>query len=347
MSTQSDLKGLAGKNNLLGMLTTYFARNANKMFDSLLVHQVNNDPFVHIRQYSNAVRASDGSKSSSSTDVVMNVDISLDSTSVNLDYAAFKSTYGKRERAAATGLPFDLPQSYITEHAKQVMTDITKKHATILTASTFAAAQKDAATAVWSTTSSDTRADIDKIKSKLMTGSNIQANDPRVVLLVSYNSAVEAMATTGYKTWEAAANGPQPGATLEDRLAAFWNVPKVIILDYSYPTITSGAQSGVAVYTDICDLVVIDRTGMSGALFAASDSIPSNDSGLCLALLQDNDTFAESFRLETPSGLYADMINSFITLSVDKQGSNTMLETSIGYKLYVHKAECLVGLTGI
>jgi hypothetical protein len=344
MSLATDLIDLNGKDGeLVTTALDYFLGDIGKLFRFSLPQLVTTDPFYRITKSQTSVDK-DFAKSDDLADYVQIVP-EYSTSSTSLDYYKAMTKMGPRSIAMSKALPFSVPLDIIKTHTEQAAIVMHRDMAVALTASSFAAAQKQAAGTAWSVTATaDPRGNVDNLKDKLFTGSNIrgdyQDENMRVVMLISYNSAVEAMATDDYGTWKANA-GKDVNGTMEEKLKEYFEVPEVIILD-------TADHNGSAIYTDIVDLAVVDRTGIAG--FARDNSLlVANHSGLITAYLESGNMFAPGQTYTVNVAGMRDAINVPIIGVREKEDAHgdMIFTCKAGYKVYNHKTAALVGLTGV
>lgn len=321
----------------------YFSGNIYKVASFAPFHMVATNPFS-IATFTNSVAAYDDAvKRNADTDMITRLVVSTSDTDRALEQFKMKSELGGITKSKNKGTGMTLIGHTAQELSLQAAYKVNKDVAALLDATTFATAQKQAATATWSTSATATpRADVNALKSKLYAGSNIPASDDRVHLVLDYTSAVECEATTEYQNW--VNNGGASGLlTQEERLKSFFQVPNVVVIALS-------DNAGTALYSAIVDLMVVDRAGLNESLFLPEQMLIANDSGLlCAFQNQGSFEYGQVFPVTLPNGINQDYTDTMVRVwdAIDAQSNNEIIGVEMFYKPYVHKTEALTGLTGV
>lgn len=338
MSIGKDLISASKRDELMTFALKEYLGNLGDIFKFSTGHLVNTDPFQRYKRTSTQLS---GGEHHNDNDGYARVDIKYETVAQYLKYFGEETTLGSKANASRQGIPFDLPMDTVSEHIEQAVINIHKDMATSLTASSFAAAQKDAATGAWS--GSDTvLTDVKKIKTKLHTSAKRRADrDEAVKLVMSYDVAQEALATTKVQTWL----GTLAASNLvsdEEKLAKYLSVNEVIILD-------AVDKDGNSIYTNICDFVVVDRRNLNGAITNNSGVLPANHSGLLIAFLESDLLFTNgSNYFVNVNGAETQFTKSMVSSLVQpNRNGDTVVTTKGAWKVYSHQPKSLVGLTGL
>lgn len=340
MAITVDLDGKIGQ--LQSFMLSYFAGQLEQVASFAPFHMVETNPFQIMQLTNNSIAYEDAAKRSKDTDMIPRLDMSLSDAAKTLIPWALKTEIGDIQKSKSVGNPMSLRGLAANKLSEQAAYKVNKDVATLLDASTFAAAQAAAAGTVWSNAAATPKANVNALKAKLYAGTNIMANDPRVHLVLDYTSAVECQATTEYKTWFNA-GGAAGYFTDVERLQAFFEIPNVIIIGIS-------DNASTALYSAIVDLMVVDRTGLNGQIFIPTQQmIPDNQSGLLVAFQnQTSFEWAQVFNVTLPNGLTQDFTDSMIKVwDAVNENDNEVIGAKMFYKPYVHKTEALTGLTGV